>query len=172
MQFEGVSLRRGLIVIGKGGSIGNASKQAYFSVGPSGTIVFRGNAMFSKGTTVRADTGTIVFGKNFWCNSDCVFQCTERIEFGDDCLLGWNIGVRDGDGHHITTNGAPSTSKPIEVGNHVWVAADVTLLKGTYIPSESVVASNSVVTKRFEGEHILVGGYPAKLLRKGVEWRL
>ena len=39
------------------------------------------------------------------------------------------------------------------------------------IPKGSVVAYQSLVTKRFEGERLLLGGCPAKVIEEQIEWK-
>ena len=57
------------------------------------------------------------------------------------------------------------------VGNHVWLSAYTHILKNSSIPDGSVVAYHSVVMKKFEGEKLLIGGYPAKIISDCVEWK-
>ena len=61
---------------------------------------------------------------------------------------------------------------PVEIGNHVWIAAFVDILKGVNIPSDSVVAYRSCVTKPFFNEHSLIAGYPAKQIKEQVNWNI
>ena len=38
------------------------------------------------------------------------------------------------------------------------------------IPDGSIVAYHSVVTRQFEGEKLLLGGFPAKVIEEQIEW--
>jgi serine acetyltransferase len=60
---------------------------------------------------------------------------------------------------------------PVIIENNVWVANGVSVMKGTYLPAYTVVASNSLVNKNFKemGEHCMIGGIPAKYITNGVE---
>ena len=58
----------------------------------------------------------------------------------------------------------------IRIGDHVWVAAHSHILKNSSIPDGSVVAYHSLVTKEFDGERLLLGGCPAKVLEEQIEW--
>ena len=55
------------------------------------------------------------------------------------------------------------------VSDHCWIGEGVTILKGTNIKRDSIVATNAVVSGSF-GPHVLIGGIPAKLLKEGVDW--
>lgn len=58
----------------------------------------------------------------------------------------------------------------IQIGKHVWIAANVSILKGADISNESVVGYNSCVLSRFADSHILIGGYPAKVVERDITW--
>ena len=58
----------------------------------------------------------------------------------------------------------------IKIGDHVWVASFSHILKNSAIPDGSVVAYHSLVTKKFEGEKLLLGGCPAKVIEEEIEW--
>lgn len=55
--------------------------------------------------------------------------------------------------------------KPIIIGNDVWIGAHVKIMGGVVIGDGAIVATGSVVTKDVE-PYSIVGGSPAKLIRK------
>ena len=55
-------------------------------------------------------------------------------------------------------------SKPIIVGNDVWIGMRVIVMPGVKIGSHSIVAAGSVVTKDVP-EWGIVGGNPAKVIK-------
>ena len=61
--------------------------------------------------------------------------------------------------------------KEVIIGNHVWIASDVQILKGSVIADGSVVGCHSVVLGKFQEPSVLVGGYPARVLQKNVTWK-
>jgi hypothetical protein len=56
-------------------------------------------------------------------------------------------------------------SRPITIGNDVWLASYVTILDGVTIGDGAIVCAKSVVTKDVE-PYTIVGGNPAKTIRK------
>ena len=56
-------------------------------------------------------------------------------------------------------------AKPITIGNGCWIGANATILGGVTIGDGAVVAAGAVVTKDVE-PHTLVGGVPAKFIKK------
>ena len=58
-----------------------------------------------------------------------------------------------------------SRAEPVEIGDDVWICGNVTICPGVKIGNRAVVAAGAVVTKDVP-EGCLVGGNPAKLIRK------
>lgn len=163
----------GTVTFGFGGSEGVVEKKySYFSIARNATVVFKGKAGISKGSSIRVDDGTPVLGKNFSTNKNCFIACSKGICIGNDVTLGWNVNIRDNDGHRIIdqTTGNVSESQEVKIGNHVWLCSYTDVLKGSVIPDESVVAYRSLVTKAFDSPNVLIGGSPAKILKENVRW--
>lgn len=56
----------------------------------------------------------------------------------------------------------------VGIGNDVWVGANCLVIDGVTIADGAIIAANSVVTKNV-GAYCIVGGVPAKLIRKRFE---
>jgi acetyltransferase-like isoleucine patch superfamily enzyme len=96
-----------------------------------------------------------------------------KIQIGKDCMLAYDIDIRTGDSHTIIdskTNERINYAQNIVIGDHVWIAAHVTILKGAYISDNSIVATRTVVTKKFEESNVLIGGMPAKKIKENINW--
>jgi maltose O-acetyltransferase len=111
----------------------------------------------------------------------------ERLQIGADCIINSplffdlsaeiRIGDRVSIGHHtvfVTAHheiGLPefragvNTGKGIVVEPGCWIAARSTLLPGVTVGQSSVVASGAVVARSIPRDS-LVGGVPARLIRK------
>lgn len=61
-------------------------------------------------------------------------------------------------------------SKDITIGEHVWIGANVSILKGCKIPNNSVIGTGAIVTKKFEKEGICIAGNPAKVVKEEINW--
>lgn len=102
-----------------------------------------------------------------------IVSCENEIQFGKDVLLGWDCTFIDGDGHDILDADGTKTnqSKAISIGNHVWIAAKVTGLKGCSIEDDSVVGYGSIITKSMNCKNCIVSGYPAKQIKESITWK-
>tara|TARA_R110001592_G_scaffold105579_3_gene296855 strand:- start:116421 stop:117065 length:645 start_codon:yes stop_codon:yes gene_type:complete len=94
-----------------------------------------------------------------------------KICIGSDCMFAYDIDLRTGDSHSIInsiSNKRINFAKDIYIGNHVWIASHVTVLKGVSVSDNSVLATRAVVTKSFTEPNILIGGMPAKKIKEYV----
>lgn len=58
----------------------------------------------------------------------------------------------------------------IKIGNHVWLAANSSVLKGSTVGDDSVVAYGAVVSKNMEQRNVIIGGQN-RILRTNTNWR-
>ncbi|EMD6908065.1 acyltransferase [Escherichia coli] len=95
------------------------------------------------------------------------------VKIGKDCMLSSGIVFRSCDGHtifDISTNAILNKANPIILGDHVWVGAEATFLKGSEIPNNSIVGTGSIVSKKFTEENTAIAGIPASVVKKGINW--
>ena len=76
-------------------------------------------------------------------------------------------GKRVGLSPYFTSAGlleVPIDGHDIEIGEGSWIASGAILIGGSAVGKHSIVAAGSVVTRQF-GDHLLIGGSPAKIIR-------
>lgn len=64
----------------------------------------------------------------------------------------------------MRTPALESNRARVEIGNDVWIGANVTVMRGISIGDGAIIAAGSVVTKDIE-PYTIVGGVPAKKIR-------
>lgn len=166
------NIQRYMIKIGYQGAKFVPKSDSYVSIINNGKIIFFGTAVIAEGINLFIDNGVLEIGKNFYANRNLQIQCEKKIAVLDNCLLGWNVEIRDTDGHHIVHNKIQKEyRKEIVIGKHVWVAADVTILKGSKIANDCIVACRSVIGGlQQDKENCLLAGIPAKNIKENIEW--
>ena len=119
--------------------------------------------------------GSVLIGNNTFFGNCTIFCDEPNITFsiGENCLIGFGVTMRVGDGHTIynMTDLSPiNIPKDIKIAKHVWIGRDVVLLKGAQIPEDSGVGIRSVVTKSFEKKNCVYAGVPAKMVKQNINW--
>lgn len=165
---------KSMIIIGAKGSpfVASRQPQAKLLFKDEGKLVFKGKCTIAEGCSIFIDGGILELGKNIYINKNVCVQCVKKITIGDGALLGWNINLRDTDGHMILENNiAKESEKEIEIGNKTWIASDCTILKGTSIANNCIIGCNSLVCgKKYSEQNVLIAGSPARVIKQNVSW--
>ena len=105
-------------------------------------------------------------GSGTYLNRRTEITCKTTVTIGERCAISWDVLITDTDYHRL--DGAAETA-PVTIGNHVWIGARATILKGVTIGDGAVVAAGALVTRDVPAG-ALVGGVPASVLRENVTW--
>lgn len=164
-------LNKGRLLIGKTYPNTNWSR---------GTFCLRKNScleihnQFSIGTGCQVTVepnANLTLGSGF-VNRDSKIYCFEKIEIGNNVAISENVLIRDSDSHHlIIQNKEKINTKPIKIGDNVWIGHGAVILKGVTIGSGAVIAAGAIVTKDVPA-HTLVAGVPAKVIQENIKWRV
>lgn len=67
----------------------------------------------------------------------------------------------------ITKEFYPQNS-PILIGDKCWICACSVILKGSHMPSGSILSFASVLTKKYDEENVLLAGLPAVIKKHNI----
>ena len=107
----------------------------------------------------------IHIGKNVFFNAGCKFQDQGGIYIGDNTLIGHNVVLATINHDLSPESRGTNLPAPIHIGKNVWIGANATILPGVTVGDNAVIAAGAVVTKDVP-ENCIVGGVPAKLIRR------
>lgn len=85
-------------------------------------------------------------------------------------ILGKNSWIA-GRGSQFWTHGASADTRTIFIGEDCYIGSAVRFKPQTSLGNNSLVALGSIVTKTFKENNIVIGGNPAKILRKNYDWK-
>ena len=139
-----------------------------FSVGKNANVKLKNTKLFNGCRVSVGDNAYLEIGNSF-INLNSNICCFDKITIGDGTVIAEDVIIRDSDDHDILYDGYEKT-KPITIGNHVWIGLRATILKGVTIGDGAIIAAGSVVTKDVPPK-TMVGGVPAKVIKENIEWK-
>jgi len=146
-------------------------------IGNNNTIYVGKNCTIQNGCSIwiLGNNSMVHIGEETRIGANCAIEVQEdnqSIIIGKDNMWSHDIRIRNNDSHFIydlTTGERNNPPKSIVVGNHVWIAAYATVLKGVNIDDGAIVATRALVTKNVD-KNTIVAGVPAKVVKNNVEW--
>ncbi|MCH6199417.1 sugar O-acetyltransferase [Aquiflexum sp. LQ15W] len=117
----------------------------------------------------------ISIGENTFINVNAVFLDCNRIDIGNNVLIGPNVQIYTAT-HPISaterivqnpeSNQAPYKTKalPVRIGDNCWIGGNTVILPGIIIGNNVTVAAGSLVTKDIPDNKLAMGS-PARLVR-------
>ena len=92
-----------------------------------------------------------------------------ELIIGDDTIFGNYVSIHP-ENHNYKDPTKPIrlqgvTGQGVSIGRNCWIGAKATILDGTVIGEGSIVAAGAVVKGIFP-PHVIIGGIPAKIIRK------
>lgn len=108
----------------------------------------------------------ITIGKNFYTNFNCTILDGAKVTFGDNVFIAPNC-VFSTAGHAIDAEQRAQGLEiafPITVGDNVWIGANVSVLPGVTIGSNTIIGAGSVVNKDIPAG-VIAAGVPCRVIR-------
>jgi acetyltransferase-like isoleucine patch superfamily enzyme len=135
---------------------------------PRGEIRFGRFVWIGDGTKIRCHEGIVEIGSKTVMGQECTISAYQRVRIGDECVIADRAMFIDFD-HGIVEVERPIRSqgiykRDVEVGNNVWIGYGACILRGVSVGDNSVIGTNSVVTKDVPANAV-VGGIPARIIR-------
>lgn len=154
-------------------NIGNSWPQlgyyeSQFKIAPGGVFKVTGDFNIFSGLLISVNEDAELILGSGYINYRSNIACFNKITIGDDVAISENVTIRDSDNHYIYKKGY-EISKPINIGNHVWVGMNATILKGVTIGDGAIIAAGSIVTRNVPA-HCLVAGIPARIIHENIKW--
>lgn len=118
--------------------------------------------------------GNLSIGSNCSFNHNDYINAHNPINIGDDVTISANVTLLSTgiDYQNWFKNGKKAhtlntKSDGLNIGNHVWIGAGATILPGAHLSGEYIViAAGAVVTHEITESYCVVGGIPAKIIKK------
>jgi acetyltransferase-like isoleucine patch superfamily enzyme len=143
--------------------------------GNNNTILLGEGVHFSGKIFVKGENQTLVIGAGSSLrNSYVLVQENCNVSIGKDCLISRGVEIRTSDAHSLIdaqTGQRLNLPGSVSIGDHVWIGTRALISKGSTISANSVVGAMSFVSESFDEPGVVIAGVPAKIVRRGVDWR-
>lgn len=96
--------------------------------------------------------------------------CGNSVTLGKDVRIGRNITIRDNNGSHYLNRQGYKNSKPVVIGDKVWLCEAATIMNGVKIGDGAIIGAKSVVQKNVPA-HTMVSGNPAEVIDEDILWK-
>jgi acetyltransferase-like isoleucine patch superfamily enzyme len=137
-------------------------------LGDNARLIVNGDFKIYTGSRVHVnDNATLELGSGY-INNNVNISCFNNVRIGHDVAISEDVMIRDSDNHYIAYPGYEST-QPVHIGDHVWIGARATILKGVEIGPGAIIAAGAVVASDVP-DNCLVGGVPARVIKREVKW--
>lgn len=120
------------------------------------------------GSYIRVVKGGRLIVEGGFINEGCQITCASRTVIGKGCTIGRDVVIRDYDGHTIDLPGY-EISKPIHIGEHVWIGNRAMILKGVTVGDGAIIAAGALVTTDVPPRTV-VAGVPARVIKENINW--
>jgi acetyltransferase-like isoleucine patch superfamily enzyme len=137
-------------------------------IAPRGRIEFGRFVWLGHGTKIRCHEGEVVIGAKTVLGQECTISAYRRVRIGEQCVIADRAMFIDFD-HGVVEVERPIRqqgiyTREVEVGSNVWIGYGACILRGVRVGDNSIVGTNSVVTKDVPANAV-VAGVPARIVR-------
>lgn len=139
-----------------------------------GRHIIHGPVSFGEGCQIIVKReGLLETGNCTWFHRNVRIICYKHITIDDGSCVTWEDQLIDTNFHYMVKDGIihNNLSDDVYIGKNVWIGNRVSVMRGAYIPSKSIIASNSLVNKDFSSssEEVLIAGSPAQIVRCNIK---
>jgi acetyltransferase-like isoleucine patch superfamily enzyme len=133
-----------------------------------GEVRFGRFVWIGDGSKIRCHEGVVEIGAKTVMGQECTISAYQRVRIGEQCVIADRAMFIDFD-HGVVEVERPIRlqgiyKRDVEVGSNVWIGYGACILRGVRVGDNSIVGTNSVVTRDVPANAV-VAGVPARIVR-------
>jgi len=137
-------------------------------IGRKGRVEFGRFVWIGDETKIRCHEGRVEIGEKTVMGQECTISAYQHVRIGEQCVIADRAMFIDFD-HGVVEVERPIRrqgiyKRDVVVGSNVWVGYGACILRGVSVGDNSIVGTNSVVTKDVPANAV-VAGIPARVIR-------
>ena len=95
----------------------------------------------------------------------CYIDGRNGIDFGSNVWIGPHVMIISMN-HDLYDYTKYTKAGKIVIGDDCWIGAGAIILPEVQLKKHTIVAAGAIVTKSFDEENIVIGGNPAKIIKR------
>lgn len=140
-------------------------------VNSAGKLTIGGRTSIGYGSDIEVfSDAELIFKGEVKTNINCTIICGEKIEIGRDVMIGRNVTIRDNNGNHYINRQGYKNTRPVIIGDKVWLCEGCTIMPGVKIGDGAIIGAHAFVTSNVPA-HAVVAGNPAVIVDEDVLWK-
>lgn len=138
-----------------------------------GTLLLDSDIHFANGIVLRVEKdATLEIGNNVKISNEVKLICYNKIKINSNTRIAWESQIIDTTFHfirNIKTKDYANINGEIHVGSNNWIGNRCSIMKGTTLPDNCIIASGSLTNKNYQDyEYCILAGTPVQLTKKNV----
>ena len=136
----------------------------------TGSLFLGENVKIAAGVKIGVgEKASLKIGRESSINVNSQIICMNNISIGEGVIISWDNLIMDSDFHQIQEQTTlKDVSKPIFIGDKVWIGCRTMVLKGVNIPNECILVAGGVITGKYTEKNCLISSVGIK--KHNVSW--
>lgn len=149
----------------------NSKLETRLLVDKGATLRYNGNTKIGYGSDIEIfPYAELSFGGGGATNIGATIICGEKIQIGKNTMLGRHITIRDNNGSHYMNRQGYKNTRPVIIGDKVWLTEQCTVMPGVKIGDGAIIGALSLVIRNVPA-YSLASGHPAEVIDEDVLWK-
>ena len=163
-------IKKGVLLLGNK-KFKHSKLETRLLVDKDATLRYDGWTMIGYGSDIEIFPNAILsFGGGGATNIGATIICGERIEIGKNTMLGRHITIRDNNGSHYMNRQGYKNTRPVIIGDKVWLTEQCTVMPGVKIGDGAIIGALSLVVRNIPA-YSLASGHPAEVIDEDILWK-
>lgn len=163
-------IKNGILILGQK-KFSKSRLETRLLVDKNATLRYDGRTTIGYGSDIEVfSNATLSFGGGGATNIGSTIICGERIEIGKNTMLGRHITIRDNNGSHYMNRQGYKNTRPVIIGDKVWLTEQCTVMPGVKIGDGAIIGALSLVIRNVPA-YSLASGHPAEVIDEDILWK-
>ncbi len=163
-------IKKGILLLGRK-RFRKSKLETRLLIDKGGLLKYDGGLTVGYGADIEIFENAILsFGGGNATNISTTIICGEHIEIGKDTMLGRHITIRDNNGSHFMNRQGYKNTRPVIIGDKVWITEQCTVMPGVKIGDGAIIGALSLVIRNVP-DHSVASGHPAEIVDEDILWK-